>query len=95
MLIDLRTTMARPGPTIITSIETSDGTTWDILQADSQYVITYQGQPCGVRQHIHTMNTQGYKYQKLSYTNLGNAMAQVNRLNHKFNTDKFDVMEVS
>lgn len=86
--------MARPGPNIIKTHELGDGSTWDITQADAQYVVTYQGRPCGVRQHVQTMTTQGYKYQKLSYTNLGNALAQVKRLNHKFNTEDFDVMEV-
>lgn len=86
--------MARPKPQILKTVELGDGSTWDITQADSQYVVTYQGRPCGVRQHIHTLNNQGYKYQKLSYTNLGNALAQVRRLNHKFNCDDFDVMEV-
>ena len=40
------------------------------------------------------MTIQGFKYQKLSYTNLGNAIAQVRRLNHKLQTNEFDVMEV-
>lgn len=87
--------MARPSPRILKTIELGDGSTWDITHSDSQYVVTYQGQPCGVRQHIHTMITQGYKYQKLSYTNLGNALAQVKRLNDKFNTEDFDVMQVT
>ena len=87
--------MARPGPNILKTIELGDGSTWDITHADSQYVITYQGKPCGVRQHINTLTIQGFKYQKLSYTNLGNALAQVKRLNHKFNTEDFDVMEVA
>ena len=86
--------MARPSPNIIKTIELGDGSTWDITQADAQYIITYQGQPCGVRQHYNTLNTHGFRYQKLSYTNLGNALAQVKRLNHKFNTADFDVMEV-
>ena len=86
--------MARPSPNILKTHELKDGSTWDITQADSQYVVTYQGRPCGVRQHIHTLNHQGFKYQKLSYTNLGNALAQVKRLNDKFNTTDFDVMEV-
>lgn len=87
--------MARPGPRILKTIELADGSTWDITQADSQYVVTYQGQPCGVRQHMQTMTNQGFKYQKLSYTNLGNALAQVKRLNHKFKCEDFDVMQVS
>jgi hypothetical protein len=86
--------MSRPKPTIIKTVELGDGSTWDIIQSSAQYVITYQGQPCGVRQHANTMSTQGFRYQKLSYTNLGNAIAQVRRLNHKLQTDDFDVMEV-
>jgi len=86
--------MSRPKPTIIKTVESGDGSTWDIIHSDSQYVITYQGRPCGVRQHVNTMTTQGFKYQKLSYTNLGNAIAQVRRLNHRFNCIDFDVMEV-
>ena len=87
--------MARPAPKIIKSIQAQDGTTWDVTHADSQYVITYQGQPCGVRQHVHTLSTQGFKYQKLSYTGLGSARAQVKKLNDKFNTEDFDVMQVT
>lgn len=87
--------MSRPKPNVILTATLGDGSTWDIIQADSQFVITYQGQPCGIRQHVQTMTTQGYKYQKLSYTNLGNALAQVRRLNHKFNCEDFDVMEVT
>jgi len=86
--------MARPKPEIIKSIEVGDGSVWDITVADAQYVITYQGRPCGVRQHIHTVINQGFKYQKLSYTGLGQARAQVRRLNHRFRCEDFDVMEV-
>lgn len=86
--------MARPKPTILLTIELDDRTTWDILQAESCYVITYQGSICGIRQHVHTINSYGFKYQKLSYTNLGNALAQVSRLNTKFNTIDFDIQEV-
>ena len=86
--------MSRPKPQLLKTVELGDGSTWDIIQADCQYVITYQGRPCGVRQHVNTMTIQGFKYQKLSYTNLGNAIAQVRRLNHKLQTNEFDVMEV-
>ena len=87
--------MSRPKPQVIKSIQVGDGTVWDITVADAQYVITYQGQPCGVRQHVHTLTHQGFKYQKLSYTGLGQALAQVKRLNHRFKCEDFDVMEVA
>lgn len=84
--------MARPEPTIIHSIELGDGAIWDILHADSYYVITYRGQPCGLRQHKRLR--EGFKYMKLSYTNLGNAEAQCRKFNHMFNCTDFAVMEV-
>jgi len=86
--------MARPKPQILKQIELGDGSTWDVLQAELQYTITYKGLPCGIRQHYQTLNYQGFKYQKLSYTNLGNARAQVRRLNHKFQCQDFDVKQV-
>jgi hypothetical protein len=86
--------MSRPKPEIIKTIESHCGITWDVTRSPSHFIITYQGQPCGVRQHLHTLKKHGFKYQKLSYTNLGNARAQVRRLNHKFRCEDFDVMEV-
>jgi len=85
--------MARPKPSIIRTAELDDGTTWDILQKTTSYIITYQGLPCGVRQHYNIMSQPGFKYQKLSYTNIGNARAQARRLNAKFNTRDFDVLQ--
>lgn len=84
--------MARPTAEIIRTVALDDGTVWDILHADSYYVVTYQGKPCGIRQHKQMVT--GFKYMKLSYTNMGNAIAQVRRLNKKFNCNDFDVMEV-
>jgi len=86
--------MARPQPTILLTTELDDGSTWDILQATTNYVITYKDQPCSIRQHVHTINTQGFKYQKLSYTNLGSVVAQVRRLNLRFNCRDFNYKQV-
>ena len=86
--------MARPGPTILLTTELEDGSIWDILQATTNYVITYKDQPCSIRQHVHTINTQGFKYQKLSYTNLGSVIAQVRRLNLRFKCLDFNYKEV-
>ena len=83
--------MSRPSPTILHTAELDDGSTWDILDSQASYIITYRGQVCGVRQHNIMLNNTGFRYQKLSYNNLGNARAQARRLNAKFNTDDFDV----
>jgi hypothetical protein len=86
--------MARPGPTILHTTELDDGSIWDILLATTSYIITYKAQACGVRQHNNLMSNPGFRYQKLSYNNLGNARAQARRLNAKFNTLDFDVKAV-
>jgi len=83
--------MSRPQPTIIMSAELDDGSVWDILQATTSYIITYKDQACGIRQHNDLSSNPGFRYQKLSYNNLGNARAQVRRLNEKFNCTDFDV----
>jgi hypothetical protein len=87
--------MARPKPNILHSVELDDGSTWDILEADAFYVITYQGQVCGIRQHNLMLANTGFRYKKLSYPNHGNALAQARRLNAKFNCTDFDVKKVS
>lgn len=72
----------------------NDGSTWDILQAESHYIITYKGRPVGIRVSSIMSMEQGFRYKKLSYTGLGSALAQVKRLNHRFKCQDFDVMEV-
>lgn len=84
--------MSRPKPTILHSESFGDGTTWDILKSDSYYVITYKGQPFGLR--LSSPIHPEFKYKKLTYTNLGSALSQIRRLNHKFKCEDFDVMEV-
>jgi hypothetical protein len=87
--------MARPKPNILLTIELGDGSTWDVMHSESHYIITYQGQPCGVRQHNVMHSDTAFRYQKLSYTNLGNAQAQARRLNNKLQTEDFDVRQIS
>lgn len=86
--------MARPGPTIIHSVELCDGSVWDILQAESYYAITYKGKIIGVRRHNILYSDNKFKYQKLSYTNSGGARAQARRLNDKFNCLDFDFVKI-
>jgi hypothetical protein len=87
--------MARPEPTVIHSIELGDGSTWSILAADAFYAITYKQRPIGIRVHKASLTNNSLLYKKMTYTNLGNALAQVRKLNHKFKCDDFDVMEIT
>jgi hypothetical protein len=84
--------MARPGAEILLTQEVGDGTTWEILKAEAYYAITYKEEPIGIRITRGSMTGNGHIYKKMTYTNLGNARAQVNRLNHRFKTEDFSVM---
>tara|TARA_R110000868_G_C10404309_1_gene721660 strand:- start:48 stop:314 length:267 start_codon:yes stop_codon:yes gene_type:complete len=86
--------MARPKPKVLHTMEVGDGTTWEILEAEAYYAITYDGRPIGIRITQGSMTNNGHLYKKMSYTNLGNARAQMARLNHRFKTTGFDVMMI-
>jgi len=81
--------MARPQPKIITSIVTDTGTQLELLEAEDCYVIVYKKKPINIRHLAAGLGPQRRKYMKLSYTNEGNAAAQVRRLNKLFNCDDF------
>ena len=87
--------MARPGAEIIESIEVGDGSTWDILRAERYYAITYNQEPISIRITKGSMTGNGFIYKKMTYTNLGSARLQCQRLNHRFNSDKFEVMMIN
>lgn len=86
--------MARPSAKILKTQEVGDGTTWEILEAEKYYAVTYLGNPIGIRITQHSMTANKHIYKKLTYTNLGNAELQVSRLNHRFKCNDFAVMEV-
>jgi len=86
--------MARPGAEVLLTQEVGDGTTWEILKAEAYYAITYKNEPIGIRITRGSMTGNGHIYKKMTYTNLGNARAQVVRLNHRFKTDDFSVMVI-
>ena len=86
--------MSRPKPEILLEQEVGDGTTWQILKAEAYYAITYDGKPIGIRKLVPSMTANTNLYKKLTYTNLGNAQAQVVRLNHRFKTTLFEVMMI-
>lgn len=86
--------MARPSPEVIKQQELGTGAVWQILAADAYFVITYKGEPINLRVLTYGVNGETVKYKKLTYTNLGNAQAQVRTLNHRFQCQDFDVVEV-
>ena len=85
--------MARPKPTIITAIEIPSGERWELLKAEKTYVITYRNEPVNIRAVTQGLGIETRKYKKLSYTNRGNCIAQVRRLNNVFGTEDFGYIE--
>lgn len=87
--------MSRPEPDIINEQTLPSGHVWQILKAEAYYVITYLGEPVGIRVIPPSLEQSTYKYKKMTYTNLGNALAQVRNLNYTFKCRDFDVMQVT
>jgi len=86
--------MARPSAEILLTQEIGDGTTWEILKAEAYFAITYKNEPVSIRISKGSMSGNIHLYRKMTYTNLGNAQAQVKRLNHRFKTTEFSVMVI-
>jgi len=84
--------MARPTAKIIHSLTFDDGITWEIMAAEGQYTILYKLQPMCIRSSS-TIRT-GFKYFKSSYPNEGSAIAQVRRLNKRFNCLDFTYVKL-
>lgn len=86
--------MSRPAPEIINEVELGNGAIWQVLAAENYYVITYKNRPINLRVVSYSLDGPVIKYKKLTYANLGNALAQVRTLNHRFKCKDFDVVQV-
>ena len=79
--------MARPTAKIIHTMSFDDGITWEIMAAEGQYTLLYKGKPVSIRSSSLIRNT--FKYFKSTYPNEGSVIAQVRRLNKRFNCEDF------
>lgn len=84
--------MTRPSQPVLKSATMSSGITWDVLAAEQTYVIVYKNRPISIRVDQPMNAKSGYKYKKLSYTNLASAENQCQRLNQVFDTQDFSVL---
>jgi len=83
--------MARPKPTVLLSHTNDAGQTLDILAAEATWIITYDGRPINLREFFFDLGTR-QKYLRTSYSNPGHARRLADKLNQRFNTDKFAVV---
>lgn len=86
--------MARPKPTIILENVDRNYNSEQILDADAIYAVYYDGKPINLRTLNTLVNYPGPKYKKVSFSNSGHAFNLADRLNKKFNTDKFCVVKL-
>jgi hypothetical protein len=86
--------MSRPEPKVIFEHELADDITWQVLDTEEIYVITYKGKPVNIRVVHHGLGASTFKYKRTSYTELGTVLAQVRRYNKNFNTTDFNYITV-
>ena len=86
--------MSRPQPRIMLEAEDDKLNTWQVLEGDQTFLITYQGQPVSIRVLTASVGEDRKKYKRMSYTELGTCVGQVKRFNEKFNTTDFDYIRV-
>ena len=86
--------MARPKPTIILDQVDKSYNSEQILEADAIYAVYYENKPINLRTMNTLVNYPGPKYKKVSFSNSGHAFNLSDRLNKKFNTNKFNVVKL-
>lgn len=87
--------MARPKPTIIIEHTDRSYNAEQILEADAIYAVFYDDKPINLRSLNTLVNYPGPKYKKVSFSNSGHAFNLADRLNRKFNTNKFTVVKLT
>ena len=87
--------MSRPKPTIL--LEYIDQKTYmadQVLEAAAIYSVFYQGKPINLRSQHHLISTHTPKYLKTSFSNAGHAFNLCEKLNEKFKTNEFSVVQL-
>lgn len=86
--------MSRPQPRVLLEAEDDKLNTWQVLEGDQTFLITFKGQPVSIRVLTASLGEDRKKYKRMSYTELGTCVGQVKRFNEKFNTEDFDYIRV-
>ena len=88
--------MSRPKPTVI--LEHTDNKTYkseQILEAEAIWAVFYKGKPFNLKSANALTNYPGPKYKKTSFSNPGHAHNLAKKLNDLFNTDQFQVYQLT
>jgi|TARA_R110002074_G_scaffold166722_8_gene327508 hypothetical protein len=86
--------MARPKPNIIIEYTDRNYNSEQILEAAAIFAVFYENKPVNLRSLNALVNYPGPKYKKISFSNSGHAFSLSDRLNKKFDTNKFTVVKL-
>tara|TARA_B100000424_G_C22765966_1_gene412765 strand:- start:59 stop:322 length:264 start_codon:yes stop_codon:yes gene_type:complete len=85
--------MSRPKPTILREyIDDNTHRYEQVLEAEAIWVVLYKGKPFNLKSGNFHTNQPGPKYKKTSFANPGHAKNLAAKLNKKFNTADFTVV---
>lgn len=86
--------MSRPKPKILLSKTDTNNKTEEILEAYSIYAVFYDGSPINIKWSSEYVDHIQPKYRKTVFPSEAHAHNLVDRLNSKFDTDKFKVVKL-
>lgn len=87
--------MSRPKPIVLLSHEdTKTNRIEEIIKVDAIYAVFYDGTPINIKWSSEYVDDIQPKYRKSSFPSESHAHNLADRLNNKFNTDKFNVVRL-
>ncbi len=88
--------MSRPKPTVLREyIDKKTYKTEQILEAEAIWAVFYQGKPFNLKSANMLTSYPGPKYPKVSFSNPGHAINLAKKLNSLFQTDDFEVVQLT
>lgn len=87
--------MSRPKPEVLLSY--TDPKSYkkeEVLKAEAIWAVFYDGSPINLRNLNSLVDYPGPKYRKVSFSNPGHALNLSEKLNERFQTDKFQVYKL-
>jgi hypothetical protein len=83
--------MSRPSANIILQAIDDNEIAYEVCEADALFAVCYLGRPIQVRKRNLEVPYPGPKYIKTCFPNSGHAFNLAEKLNLKFNSDRFSV----
>jgi len=92
MFIEIPKPVGRPNKEIILQHMDANGYATEILKVSGLWIVTYQGNPIGIRRTYRMEHSK--KYPRTAYNNPAFAYNMMERMNTLYNTTDFNVLEI-